>query len=62
MPGRAALGWIIVGGLGFAAVMTLYLTPIAFLLIGRFSKPKAEEEQRLARELAAADAMPVPAE
>jgi len=59
---RAALGWIIVGGLGFAAVMTLYLTPIAYLLIGRFSKPKAEEEQRLARELAAADAMPVPAE
>ena len=48
---RQALGWIIVGGLGFAAVSTLLLTPVAYLLIARFSKPKAHEEQRLEREL-----------
>ncbi|MGV3652565.1 MAG: efflux RND transporter permease subunit, partial [Devosia sp.] len=59
---RAALGWIIVGGLGFAAVMTLYLTPIAYLMLARFSKPKAEEEARLRRELEAADLRPAPAE
>ena len=59
---RAALGWIIVGGLGFAAVMTLYLTPIAYLILARFSKPKAEEEARLRRELEAADLRPAPAE
>ncbi|SFZ86297.1 hydrophobic/amphiphilic exporter-1, HAE1 family [Devosia enhydra] len=59
---RAALGWIIVGGLGFAAVMTLYLTPIAYLMMARFSKPKAEEEARLRRELEAADLRPAAAE
>jgi HAE1 family hydrophobic/amphiphilic exporter-1 len=53
---RAALGWIMVGGLSLAAVATLYLTPVAYLLLARFSKPKAVEEARLARELAAADA------
>jgi len=52
---RQALGWIIVGGLGFAAVSTLLLTPVAYLLIARFSKPKAHEEERLERELDAAE-------
>ncbi|MEQ1769363.1 MAG: efflux RND transporter permease subunit [Devosia sp.] len=61
---RQALGWIIVGGLGFAAVSTLFLTPVAYLLLARFSKPKAEEEKRLERELMAAGARSgvVPAE
>jgi len=64
---RAALGWIMVGGLSLAAVATLYLTPVAYLLLARFSKPKAFEEERLRRELAAADAAeagahPAPAE
>jgi HAE1 family hydrophobic/amphiphilic exporter-1 len=52
---RASLGWVIVGGLGFAAVSTLYLTPVAYLILARFSKPKAEEAARLERELDAAD-------
>ena len=52
---RQALGWIIVGGLGFAAVSTLLLTPVAYLLIARFSKPKAHEEQRLQEELDSAE-------
>jgi hydrophobic/amphiphilic exporter-1 (mainly G- bacteria), HAE1 family len=51
---REALGWVIVGGLGLATVSTLYLTPVAYLLLARFSKPKVEEEARLARELDAA--------
>jgi len=53
---RAALGWVIVGGLGFAAIATLYLTPVAYLLLARFSKPKVEEEARLERELDAVNA------
>jgi HAE1 family hydrophobic/amphiphilic exporter-1 len=57
---RAALGWIMVGGLSFAAVSTLYLTPVAYLLLARFSKPKSEEEARLARELEAADKLDEP--
>jgi HAE1 family hydrophobic/amphiphilic exporter-1 len=48
---REALGWVIVGGLGLATVSTLYLTPVAYLLLARFSAPKAEEDRRLVREL-----------
>ncbi|HEX4298027.1 MAG TPA: efflux RND transporter permease subunit [Devosia sp.] len=48
---RQALGWIIVGGLGFAAISTLFLTPVAYLLLARFSKPKAHEQERLQNEL-----------
>ena len=55
---REALGWIIVGGLGLATVSTLYLTPVAYLLLAGFTTPKAEEENRLARELADAEATP----
>ncbi|MGR3505763.1 MAG: efflux RND transporter permease subunit [Paracoccaceae bacterium] len=48
---REALGWVIVGGLGLATVSTLYLTPVAYLLLAPFSQPKVEEERRLVREL-----------
>ncbi|MCO6391911.1 MMPL family transporter [Aliihoeflea aestuarii] len=53
---RIALGWVIVGGLGLATVSTLYLTPVAYLLIGRWVTPKVEEEARLDRELGEASA------
>ncbi|WP_108459815.1 efflux RND transporter permease subunit [Devosia naphthalenivorans] len=59
---RAALGWVMVGGLSFAAISTLYLTPVAYLLLARFSTPKAEEEARLERELDAANGIAEPAE
>jgi hydrophobic/amphiphilic exporter-1 (mainly G- bacteria), HAE1 family len=52
---RRALGWIIVGGLGFATVATLFLTPVVFSLLAGFSKPRIAEEQRLERELSAAE-------
>jgi HAE1 family hydrophobic/amphiphilic exporter-1 len=48
---RIALGWVIVGGLGLAAISTLFLTPVAYLLLGRFITPKVHEEARLRREL-----------
>jgi len=53
---REALGWVIVGGLGLATLSTLYLTPVAYLLLARFSVPKAESEKRLRQELDAAEA------
>jgi HAE1 family hydrophobic/amphiphilic exporter-1 len=49
---RIALGWVIVGGLGFATLVTLFITPVAYLLIARFTKPHAHEEQRFHQELA----------
>jgi len=48
---RVALGWVIVGGLGLATVSTLFLTPVAYLLLGRFVTPKSHEQARLKREL-----------
>jgi HAE1 family hydrophobic/amphiphilic exporter-1 len=48
---RIALGWVIVGGLGFATIVTLYITPLSYLLIARFAKPQADDEIRLHREL-----------
>ena len=53
---RAALGWIMVGGLGVSALATLFLTPVSFLLLARFSKPRIAEEHRLMAEMAAAEA------
>ncbi|MEO8667281.1 MAG: efflux RND transporter permease subunit, partial [Bauldia sp.] len=55
---RRSLGWIIVGGLGFATIATLFLTPVVFSLLARFAKPRIAEEQRLDRELAAAGDAP----
>jgi HAE1 family hydrophobic/amphiphilic exporter-1 len=48
---RIALGWVIVGGLGFATLVTLYITPVSYVLLARFAKPQADEEIRLHREL-----------
>lgn len=55
---RRALGWIIVGGLGFATIATLFLTPVVFSLLAPFSRPRIAEEERLSREMAAAEAAP----
>lgn len=48
---REALGWVIVGGLGLATLFTLYLTPVAYFLLARFSTPNAQSEARLQKEL-----------
>lgn len=49
---RTAVGWVVFGGLGLAALFTLYLTPIVYLGIARFAKPRAAARQRLQAELA----------
>jgi HAE1 family hydrophobic/amphiphilic exporter-1 len=54
---RIALGGVLVGGLGLATVVTLYLTPVAYLVIARFTKPHVDEERRLHRELEQAEAL-----
>jgi HAE1 family hydrophobic/amphiphilic exporter-1 len=59
---REALGWVIVGGLGLATVVTLFLTPVVYLLLAGWSAPKAAEEARLRQELEAATGGPVAAE
>ena len=59
---RRALGLVMVGGLAMAAVATLFLTPVAYLLLARFSKPRSAEAARLARELDEAPAQDAAAE
>ncbi|MEF2071765.1 efflux RND transporter permease subunit [Consotaella aegiceratis] len=52
---RIALGYVMVGGLGLATIATLFLTPVAYLALARFSSPHAEKQARLDRELAEAE-------
>ena len=40
---RIAIGWVIVGGLGLALILTLFLTPLLYDLMARFSKPARGE-------------------
>ncbi|MEX1222594.1 MAG: efflux RND transporter permease subunit [Idiomarina sp.] len=51
---RNAIGWVVFGGLGIAVVFTLYLTPVLYLGLARFTKPRADESKQLHDELAAA--------
>jgi multidrug efflux pump subunit AcrB len=51
---RTAIGWVVFGGLGLATFFTLYLTPVAYLALARFSKPRASAEAQLGEELAQA--------
>jgi multidrug efflux pump subunit AcrB len=53
---RGAIGWIIFGGLGLAAVFTLFLVPAVYTLVARFSKPRASASDQLAREMEDAEA------
>jgi len=54
---RASIGWVVFGGLGIAALFTLYLTPTLYLMLARYSSARAAESGRLAAELAAAKAL-----
>ena len=51
---REAVGWVVFGGLGLTAFFTLFLTPVVYLAIARFSKPRADARMKLEQELDAA--------
>ena len=51
---REAVGWVVFGGLGLTAFFTLFLTPVIYLAIARFSKPRADARMKLEQELDAA--------
>lgn len=53
---RAAIGWVVFGGLGIAAVFTLFLTPAAYALIAGLSRSRSSAGQTLEAELAEANA------
>jgi hydrophobe/amphiphile efflux-1 (HAE1) family protein len=55
---RNAIGWVVFGGLGLAALFTLYLTPVVYLGVARFSKPRAAAAKTLDAQLAHAATVP----
>jgi len=48
---RQSIGWVVFGGLGLAAIFTLFLTPVLYLAIARFGTPRSAETDALAEEL-----------
>jgi multidrug efflux pump len=48
---RVAIGTVIIGGLFFASLLTLYLTPVLYDLMARYTRPRGAIEKRLAAEL-----------
>ncbi len=52
---RAAIGWVVFGGLGMATVFTLILIPVLYLLLARFRAPRAQAGRRLLDELGESD-------
>ncbi|CAN1542620.1 AcrB Cation/multidrug efflux pump [Rhabdaerophilaceae bacterium] len=38
---RSAIGWVIIGGASLSTLMTLFLVPALFLIIGKGSKPRS---------------------
>ena len=48
---RNSIGWVVFGGLGLAALFTLFLTPVIYLGIARLSKARTVETEALEDEL-----------
>ena len=48
---REAVGWVVFGGLGLTAFFTLFLTPVIYLAVARFSNPRADARLKLEQEL-----------
>ncbi|NVD45271.1 efflux RND transporter permease subunit [Qipengyuania atrilutea] len=48
---RQSIGWVIFGGLGIAGVFTLFLTPVIYLAVARFGKPRSVDLERLRAEI-----------
>lgn len=54
---RHSIGWVVFGGLGMAAVFTLFLTPAVYSLLAPLVRPRNDAENRLGREMEAAEAV-----
>jgi multidrug efflux pump len=47
---REAIGWVIIGGVSFATVLTSFVIPALYLLLARFTKPVGAIAARLAQQ------------
>jgi multidrug efflux pump subunit AcrB len=59
---RASIGWVVFGGLGMAAIFTLFLTPAFYVLMARLVRPRNDAQLRLEREMEAARRVLAPKE
>jgi multidrug efflux pump len=50
---RAAIGMVVIGGLGIASLLTLFVTPVLYDLMARFTQPINAVEKELERALSA---------
>ena len=48
---RQSIGWVIFGGLGIAGGFTLFLTPVIYLGVARFGKPRSVDLAKLQEEI-----------
>jgi multidrug efflux pump len=48
---RAAIGIVVIGGLGIASLLTLFVTPVLYDLMARFTRPINAIEKELERAL-----------
>jgi multidrug efflux pump subunit AcrB len=48
---RSAVGWVVFGGLGLTALFTLYLTPLLYLGVARFARPRSQAAKALDAEM-----------
>ncbi len=54
---RAAIGWVVFGGLGLSGLFTLYLTPALYVLVAGLVRPRSETAGIVDRELEDAGAV-----
>jgi len=51
MEARQSIGWVIFGGLGLSALLSLFLAPLGYALIAPFIKPRAHAGEILTGQL-----------
>ncbi|MDP6952066.1 MAG: efflux RND transporter permease subunit, partial [Alphaproteobacteria bacterium] len=44
---RASIGWVIIGGVSFSTVLSLFIVPVLYSMLARFTKPSSHVADRL---------------
>lgn len=44
---RASIGWVVIGGVTFSTVLSLFIVPVLYSLLARFTKPSSHVANRL---------------